>query len=185
MSIYVTLDPDNVVISVVTVPNPSGTTVDEVFPGNPEYTASLIQVDDHPNIAVGWNGTRKGNSWSFVSFEESADYIAKDRIQKIADERFLRETAGTAVSGVAVLTDRTTQMKLTAAAVRAQRDASYSVNWKQSDGKYIELSATQLVAIADAVGDYVQACYDREAVLLSALTDGTYADAMLVEGWPT
>lgn len=115
---------------------------------------------------------------------QSADEMVAAAKQTIADERFIRETAGTIVGGVAVFTDRTTQMKLTGAAIRAQRDTAYTVNWKQSDGTYVELNATQLIAIGDAVGDYVQACYDRESVVLDALMAGTYTDAMLSEGWP-
>lgn len=105
-------------------------------------------------------------------------------VDAIAAERFTRETTGTTVGGIAVFTDRTTQMKLTGAAMRAQRDPAYTVDWKQSDGSFVTLNATQLIAIADAVGDYVQACYTREAALLAALEGGTYTDVMLGEGWP-
>ena len=124
--------------------------------------------------------------WSHLSTAATKAAAAKQAtIEAIASARYDHETAGTTASGVAVFTDRTTQMKLTGAAIRAERDPSYSVDWKQSDGTYVELSAVQLIAIADAVGDYVQACYSREAVLLAALADGSYTDAMLVEGWPS
>jgi len=123
--------------------------------------------------------------WSSLNTAAAKAASAKlATIDAIASARYDHETAGTTVSGVAVFTDRTTQMKLTGAAIRAERDPSYSVNWKQSDGTYVELSAAQLIAIADAVGDYVQACYSREAVLLSALADGSYTEALLTEGWP-
>ncbi|KAF1061061.1 MAG: hypothetical protein GAK45_02335 [Pseudomonas citronellolis] len=38
--------------------------------------------------------------------------------------------------------------------------------------------------MADAARDYVQACFDREAALLTALADGSLTTAMLDEGWP-
>lgn len=123
--------------------------------------------------------------WGSLSTAATKAAAAKlATIDAIASARYDHETAGTTVSGVAVFTDRTTQMKLTGAAIRAERDPSYSVEWKQSDGTYVELNATQLIAIADAVGDYVQACYSREAVLLAALGDGTYTEVMLAQGWP-
>lgn len=123
--------------------------------------------------------------WSSLSTAATKAAAAKQvTIEAIASARYDRETAGTTVGGVPVFTDRTTQMKLTGASMRAQHNAAYTVNWKQSDGTYVALDATQLIAIGDAVGDYVQACYDRESVLLDALEIGAYTDAMLAEGWP-
>lgn len=123
--------------------------------------------------------------WSSLSTAATKAAAAKQAtIEAIASARYEHETAGTTISGVAVFTDRATQMKLTGAAIRAERDPTYSVDWKQSDGTYVELNATQLITIADAVGDYVQACYSREAVLLAALVDGSYTDAALIDGWP-
>jgi Domain of unknown function (DUF4376) len=105
--------------------------------------------------------------------------------ERIASRRFDAETRGMAINGMSVYTDRTTQMKLTAASVRAARDPAYTVDWKLTNNTFVTLNAEQLIAIGDAVGDYVQACYTRESVLLIAVADGTYTDAMLQEGWPT
>jgi len=105
-------------------------------------------------------------------------------IEAIARRRFAAETAGITVNGMLAYTDRTTQMKLTAASVRAARDPAYTVDWKLASNTFVRLAADQLIAIGDAVGDYVQACYTRESVLLTALADGAYTDAMLEEGWP-
>lgn len=103
---------------------------------------------------------------------------------EIAKERYTHEIAGVVIIGVSVLTDRDTQSKLTAAAVRAQRDSSYSVDWKDAGGKFVNLSAKEIIVLADGVNDYVQACYSREAALLSKLADGKYSQALLAEGWP-
>ncbi|MEB0178780.1 DUF4376 domain-containing protein [Pseudomonas sp. CCC3.2] len=110
---------------------------------------------------------------------------APDYPALFASERFTHETAGITVNGMAVYTGRTTQNKLTGAAVRAGREANYTVNWKLSDNTFVNLTSTQLIAIANAVGDHVQACYDREAALLAAVADKSYTEAMLQEGWPT
>ncbi|VVO17159.1 hypothetical protein PS691_03888 [Pseudomonas fluorescens] len=75
--------------------------------------------------------------------------------------------------------------KLTAASMRAQRDPAYTVDWKLSSNTFVRLTADQLIAIGDAVGDYVQTCYTRESELLSAMEAGTYTAEMLEEGWPT
>lgn len=107
-----------------------------------------------------------------------------DILAVIAARRFTAEVAGITVAGVPVYTDRTTQNKLTAAAFRALRDPEYTVDWKCTNGSFITLNAEQITAIADAVGDYVQACYTREGELVAAFNDGTYTEAMLEEGWP-
>lgn len=104
--------------------------------------------------------------------------------EQISRKRYAHEIAGAVVTGISVLTDRDTQSKLTAAAVRAQRDSTYVVDWKGADGKFVNLTAPKIILVADGVDDYVQACYSREAALLSKLADGTFSQAMLDEGWP-
>lgn len=119
-----------------------------------------------------------------------ADILAADAAamaanpSNIADTRFAHEVAGMTVAGMTVYTDRATQSKLTAAALRATRDSTYTLDWKLSTGTFATLTAEQILAVADAVGDYVQACYSREAELLAAVSAGTFTEAMLLEGWP-
>ena len=103
---------------------------------------------------------------------------------RIASRRWEAETRGITIGGMPVYTDRTTQMKLTAAALRAVRDSNYTVEWKQTTGLFTMLNAEQILAIADAVGDYVQECYSRESVLMTALDNGTFTQDMLEQGWP-
>lgn len=123
----------------------------------------------------------KGNT---AQPEFGPEYIAAQRRTAIADRRYKAEIAGISVGGVAVYTDRTTQNKLTATAFRASRDPSYTVDWKTLDGSFVTLNAELILHIADAVGDYVQECYTREGILGYLLTNGTYTDSMLNEGWP-
>lgn len=181
MSIYVTVDSNNLVVSVLTVPNPVSDNVDEIFPGNPEYTATLIKADAFPEIAPGWTGTQTGGVWTF---EESVGYVTQVRAESIAATRYDHETAGIIVSGTSIDTGRDSQALITGAALSAVIDSTYICNWKTVNGT-VSLTATQLIAIATAVRAHVQACFDREAALLAAVTAGTYTDAMLTEGWPT
>jgi len=51
------------------------------------------------------------------------------------------------------------------AALKAMQDSTYSCRWKTESG-FVELTAPQILAIADAVRAHVQACFDREAELL-------------------
>lgn len=150
---------------------------------NKEKTMPWIQRNEAGEIVGMFANPQPGYAEEWVDENvipaESENYTAV-----IAKERYTRETAGVVVAGISVLTDRDTQSKLTAAAVRAQRDNNYTVDWKGADGKFVSLTASEIIVVADGVDDYVQACYSREAELLLNLAKGTYSEAMLVEGWP-
>jgi hypothetical protein len=101
-------------------------------------------------------------------------YIELDfdaRAELIADKRFSVETGGIEVGGASIPTDRHTQQVLTAMYVRAMADENYTVKFKTSNG-FVDLVATQIIAIASAVHDHVQAAFDREGELLARLANG-------------
>lgn len=93
------------------------------------------------------------------------------RAELIADKRFSVETGGVNVFGTDIPTDRHTQQVLTAMYVRAMADSGYAVKFKTSNG-FVDLVASQIIAIAGAVHDHVQAAFDREGELLARLEGG-------------
>lgn len=101
----------------------------------------------------------------------------------VATERYKREGTGITVDSSIIDTTRAGQALIAGAAVSAMLDPAYACNWKTAGG-FVELNAVQLVAIATAVRAHVQACFDRELVLLRAIEAGEYRDEMLAEGWP-
>lgn len=101
----------------------------------------------------------------------------------IAERRYLAETAGITVNGMALPTDRDSQALVTGAALAAWMDQDYACQWKTADG-FVALAAQQIIALASAMRAHVQACFDREAALLDALAAGTYTDEQLDQGWP-
>ncbi|WP_312141129.1 DUF4376 domain-containing protein [Stutzerimonas nitrititolerans] len=122
--------------------------------------------------------------WSgMITAEQLDEQALQSQIAAIAARRWQAETAGITVNGTAIDTGRDSQALITGAAVSAMLDPSYSVRWKTPAG-FIELQGQQIIAMATAVRAHVQACFDREAELLEALSDGTFTDAMLEEGWP-
>ncbi|WP_110947365.1 DUF4376 domain-containing protein [Pseudomonas bohemica] len=102
----------------------------------------------------------------------------------IAARRYTAETAGITFNATSIDTGRDSQALITGAALSAMLDSTYVCNWKTSAG-FVELDASTLVSVAQAVRAHVQSCFDREGELLTALEDGTYTDTMLEEGWPT
>lgn len=142
-----------------------------------------VQRDEKGDIVGQFSNAQPGYAEEWVE-DRNIPIPPVDWVALIAATRFEREVAGTRVQGSAVFTDRETQSKLTSAALRVYRDSSYSLDWKLSDGKFVSLIGDEIIAIADGVDDYVQACYSREAILLTELAAGTFTAAMLDEGWP-
>lgn len=118
---------------------------------------------------------RDDGSWALPE----PDYAAL-----IAARRYEAETSGATVDGIPVNTERDSQALLTGAALHAMLDPSYTVRWK-TEGGFVDLDAQQIIGLASAVRAHVQACFDREAELVAAVEDGSYADSMLDEEWPT
>lgn len=114
--------------------------------------------------------------------ENELKEIARKEIEAV---RYEAEVFGVSIDGMTILSDRDTQMKLTSAALRAQRDPNYSLDWKCTDGVFVHLTGDEIVEIADLVGDYVQACYTRESQLLKLLDEDNFNEEELYSGWPS
>lgn len=112
---------------------------------------------------------------------QPAEYTAQ---QRIAARRYQAQVAGTALDGMPVDTSTDSQALITGAALAAVLDSTYVCRWKMADGTRVELDAKMIIAVASAVRDHIQACYDREDELLTAVAEGTFTDAMLDLGWP-
>ncbi|WLH36819.1 DUF4376 domain-containing protein [Pseudomonas sp. FP2196] len=100
-----------------------------------------------------------------------------------AAERFAREASGITVDGVSIETTRDSQALIASTGLSAILDPEYRCNFKTLDG-FVQINATQILAIAKAVRAHVQACFDRELALLQAIEAGTYTDDLLKGGWP-
>ena len=104
----------------------------------------------------------KINEWNGEDFVAPTFEDLRDRkYREIAQARYNAEIAG--VNGIR--TDRESQGLITGAALKAMQDNTYTCNWKGIDG-FVTLTAPQIIAIADAVRQHVQGCFDREAELL-------------------
>ncbi|UWF51994.1 DUF4376 domain-containing protein [Pseudomonas sp. N3-W] len=101
----------------------------------------------------------------------------------IANERFRREASGLTVDGLIIETTRDSQALIASTGLSAVLDPDYRCNFKTVTG-FVEIGATQIIAIAKSVRAHVQACFDRELALLHAVEAGEYSDKMLAEGWP-
>lgn len=109
-------------------------------------------------------------------------------LDALADRRWRAETGGGILSGVPIKTDRDSTAKITAAYVQAVANPSFTVRWKVDTGVFITLDAATIIAIGDAVTAHVQACFDNEDALTTAILAAEDHNALdLVDihsGWP-
>ena len=104
----------------------------------------------------------KINDWNGEEFiSPTFEDLRNRKYREIATARYNAEIAG--IDGIK--TDRESQALITGAALKAMQDSEYSCRWKTESG-FVELTAPQILAIADAVRAHVQACFDHEAELL-------------------
>ena len=134
------------------------------------------------------------DDWIVMQGERpTADHIAQadgtwslpalDYPAVIAARRYEAEVSGIDISGLHVATDDRSKLLINGAAVEAMLDPDYQMQWKTPAG-FVELTASQVLAVARAVRAHVQACFDREAELLAELEAGTFTEAILDQGWP-
>ena len=125
-----------------------------------------------------------GSGWEKLAAAPEPEPVpATDWASLIAARRWLAETSGTTFAGMPIDTDDRSKLLINGAALRADRSADYVLRWKTSEG-FVDLTAIQVLAVADAVSEHVQLCFDREDVLLGAVADGSITTEMLEEGWP-
>lgn len=101
----------------------------------------------------------------------------------IAARRYQAEVGGLILNGLQINTDDRSKLLISGAESKARRDPNYYLNWKTPEG-FFSIPADQVMIIADAVHDHVQACFTRESELLDALQNGSITNEMLEQGWP-
>lgn len=94
--------------------------------------------------------------------------LRAEKKAELAEARWQAEVSG--VNGIR--TDRESQSMITGAALKAMQDSEYTCKWKTESG-FVELTAAQILAIADAVRAHVQGCFDRESELLTLVDAAT------------
>ena len=95
----------------------------------------------------------------------------------IAAARYDYEIAGVIINGVHITTDREDQAMITAVALSAVVDPTYTTVWKGADG-YLTLNAAETLAMARIVGAHVEAAFAEEK-RLSELIDAAQTEEEL------
>ena len=121
----------------------------------------------------------KINEWNGEDFNvPTLEDLRNRKYREIATARYNAEIAG--INGIR--TDRESQSLITGAALKAMQDSTYTCMWKGVDG-FVELTAPQILAIADSVRAHVQSCFDREAELLPLIEAATSQEELDAITW--
>lgn len=117
---------------------------------------------------------------------DKAKENAKD---KLASLRFIKETAGITINGHNIATDRESQILITNLAIRAKEDNSFSIKFKSKRGRVVNAGSAVVIAIYNAVFNYVQACRENEAQIIELIdacsTHTELKNIDLTVGWPS
>ena len=97
---------------------------------------------ERPSVYHDWN-----DEWVF----NAERYLPAYRRKRVNE--------GLTVNGVTIQTDLETRTNLLGA-----RELNQDIKWKTPNG-FVDLTAAQIAAIATAVGEHVQKCFDAEAAL--------------------
>ncbi|EEE42850.1 DUF4376 domain-containing protein [Roseibium alexandrii] len=120
-----------------------------------------------------------------AEYTETPEKTRQLQKEALAAKRWEVETGGLILNGVLIDTSRESQAMINGAYAQAQRkkDApGYMINFKGRDG-WVSLTADQMINIGEAVGDFVQACFDHERSL-SDLIDQSDTSVDINAGWP-
>ena len=109
----------------------------------------------------------------------------------ITSTRYTHETAGFIWNGVFIDTSANSYAKIIGARSAAQDGLREDPSiWKcadptTKDSIYRSTTNAEMIDISNKTYAYVQACYTRESVLMTAVEAGTFTADMLTQGWPT
>ena len=130
--------------------------------------------------------------WVIVDVEQDAAYLDERKrklVERIGAKRYMVEVGGISVGGLAIETDRETQINISQVKQAMDIDANMVVEWKMSDGGFKTLDKLTVDAIYAATVQHKQSCFSQEKTLTeeaNAATTLAELDAIDIDaGWPT
>ena len=145
----------------------------------------VMRLEDNMTIPEGHRFWDEYQAWLDEGNSPEPVGEAIEPKKLIADYRWAHMLKGTLFNGTLLATDDVAQTRVNGAAISAMLDENYTLDWKGTDGEWVTLNAQQVLAVAIAIRNYVQGCYNREKELADMVDAGTYTSDMLTTGWPT
>jgi hypothetical protein len=148
----------------------------------PEQLARVqaIYADD---IALYESITEAGQVWTKPP-TPTTDVDKVEKLAKLAAARYAEEMEGIEVDGILIKTDERTRGILTAGMVEVRDNPEFLLlNWKISDGNFVDLSALQILSIYEAVDAHIAATFAKERTLSEQVTNATTIEELEAINW--
>lgn len=128
----------------------------------------IIEVPDEPRPDDRFYFVHDNGDGTFGKEPKPLEAIKALKAAEVAASRYNLEVGGITVGAVKVATDRQTQAMLSGALMVVTRNPAATIDWKGDNG-FVTLDAATVGALADAVGNHVQACFTAERAKVEAL----------------
>jgi hypothetical protein len=152
-----------------------------------EREAILDQLSNKETALIGATGDwpEMPSSLAAAVASWSQEPVAVDLYGYAATKRYAVETAGIVFNGMLVMTDRQSQSLITGAYNYVDANPDVTVHFKTTSG-FVELTAAQVKAVANAVAAHVQACFAAEGEVDQQIIAGTIAMTAQIDAfaWP-
>lgn len=140
------------------------------LPGTMPFTASETDTQAHTRVFM--SRARAGDFGDIAPFVAPQPPSRNTLLAHAAEMRWRAETAGISVAGLPVATDDRSKVMLMSARLQASTSPSFTIRWKTTDGDFAIIDAATIITMSDAVTAHVEACFDREADVASAINEG-------------
>lgn len=91
------------------------------------------------------------------------------KLNALADFRWQKEIGGIVINGMIIETTDRSKTLVTGALMLAQSNPAATFQFKTTDNQYVEVDAAGMVAIYQAIGAHVQACFAKEQVVAAQI----------------
>lgn len=121
-----------------------------------------------PELNIQWNettgevfsvGLSPAQQATLDAVKAAHDPVKSELSVYAAQKRWEKETGGIVLNGVPVGTDDRSKLMIMGVRLRAAGNPDLIENWAPGNGNIYPLNASQLIAISDAVGQHVSACF--------------------------
>lgn len=137
----------------------------------------IVNGEEEPNQEFMWQGAEAhtfdaqaevvNRTWPGKSYKPLAE-LQEKLLAKIAERRWQHETGGVVINGMPVDTSDRSKTLIVGKYRKAEKSApGATFTWKTNAGP-VQITAATMIAIGDAIEDFIQDCFDREAVLIPA-----------------
>lgn len=147
-----------------------------------EHLARLVKIyaDD---ILMYNAATTTGVSYSIPDTVTFATYQER-ALARFASIRYSVEHGGTMLGDMHIRTDTRTRAAIALATIEANNNPAYVVSdWKIDNGTFVELDATLIKAIYEAIIGHIAACFTREKELSDMISTATTVEELDALVW--